>query len=166
MWKIEKLIKKGEYMYALVPNHPNATENGYVLEHRIVMENYLGRILKDDEVVHHLNHDKFDNRIENLQVLIRGQHCKIHALEQGKKWAKLKCPICGKEFEMPYNKTTYQKYPGDTTKAQCCSRSCGCKLGRMKQLNKLTHEVEIAISENLLSVYTKYTEDNSEETLD
>lgn len=75
MWKIEKLIKKGEYMYALVPNHPN------------------------------------------------------------------------------------------TTKAQCCSRSCGCKLGRMKQLNKVTHEVEIAISENLLSVYTKYIEDNSEETL-
>lgn len=166
MWKIEKLIKKGDYMYALVPNHPKATKNGYVLEHRIIMENYLGRILEDNEVVHHLNHDKFDNRLENLQVLTHNKHSKLHALDKGRKWDRLKCPICNKIFEMAYNNTVYQKYPGDSTKSQCCSRSCGCKLGRMKQLNKITHEVEIAISENLLSVYTKYTEDNSEETLD
>ena len=66
MWEIEKLIHKGDYMYALVPNHPNATKNGYVLYHRIIMENHLGRLLNADEVVHHINKDKFDNRIENL----------------------------------------------------------------------------------------------------
>jgi len=55
MWNIKKVISKGDYLYALVPEHPNATKNGYVLMHRIVMENHLGRILNKDEVVHHLD---------------------------------------------------------------------------------------------------------------
>lgn len=38
MWNIKKLIHKGEYDYALVPDHPYATKNGYVLYHRVVME--------------------------------------------------------------------------------------------------------------------------------
>ena len=166
MWEVKKLIKKGDYMYALVPDHPNATKNGYVLHHRIVVENHLGRLLNADEAVHHINHNKLDNRIENLQILDRIEHVRQHSLEKGRLYAKLKCPICGKEFEMPFNHTCYQKFPNDTTKAQCCSRSCGCKLGRMKQLNRITHEMEIAISGNLLSVYRKYAEDNPEETLD
>ena len=166
MWEVEKLIKKGDYQYSLVPNHPNATRYGYVLYHRIVMENHLGRLLNSDEVVHHKNHDKFDNRIENLEVLEYKEHVRKHALEHGRKWAKLKCPICKKIFDLEYNKTVYQKYPGDLTKAQCCCKSCGCKFGRMKQLNGITNEMKLAISENLLSVYTKYTKDNSEVTLD
>lgn len=164
MWEIKKLIRKGDYIYALVPNHPNATKNGYVLHHRIVMENHLGRLLNKDEVVHHKNQDKFDNRIENLEVMNIKEHCKHHMLKHGRKWAILKCPICGKVFDMPYSLTTYQKFPNDTTKAQCCSRNCRCKLGRMKQLNQVTHKVKFAISGNLLSVYTKYIEDNPEET--
>ena len=166
MWKVKKLIKKGDYMYALVPNHPNATKNGYVLYHRIVIENSLGRLLNNDEVVHHINGDKFDNRLENLQLLNYKEHCRLHALEQGRRYIKLKCPICGKVFDMPYNITVYQKYPGDKSKAQCCSRSCGCKLGRLKQLNRVTDELKIAISENILSIYIKYIKDNTEETLD
>jgi len=64
MWDIEKTIKKGDYNYALVKDHPNATKNGYVLEHRIVMENHIGRLLTKDEIVHHINENKKDNRIE------------------------------------------------------------------------------------------------------
>ena len=43
MWNIKKIVSKGDYLYALVPEHPKATKNGYVLLHRIVMENHLGR---------------------------------------------------------------------------------------------------------------------------
>ena len=47
-------------------------------EHRYVMEKYLKRKLKDNEVVHHINGDKSDNRIENLQVMTLSEHSSMH----------------------------------------------------------------------------------------
>lgn len=46
--------------------------------HRTLMELKLGRRLKHDEVVHHINHDPFDNRIENLQLMTRSEHVSHH----------------------------------------------------------------------------------------
>ncbi len=68
MWDSKGRVSKGDYYYAKVPEHPYCTKNGYVLEHRIVMENHIERMLNQDEVVHHINADTKDNRIENLQV--------------------------------------------------------------------------------------------------
>jgi len=54
-------------------------ERGYVLEHRIVMEEFLGRELTKYEVVHHINFDKKDNRIENLMLFAtQSEHMKFH----------------------------------------------------------------------------------------
>lgn len=58
----------GGYVYIHQPEHPNATKQGYVLEHRLVMERKLGRLLTRLEVVHHRNGDTQDNREENLEV--------------------------------------------------------------------------------------------------
>jgi hypothetical protein len=49
-----------------------------VAEHRYVMEQHLGRSLKPDEIVHHINHDKADNRLENLSVMTRAEHMNEH----------------------------------------------------------------------------------------
>lgn len=163
MWKVQKIISKGDYNYVLCPNHPSATKNGYVLEHRIIMENHLGRILNSNEIVHHINHNKKDNRIENLEVMTIKEHSRKHGLEKGRLWLKLKCPWCGKVFNREKKNSHLQKY--SKYNCTCCSAKCRGKLLSSIQYHGLTHILESAISENILAEYRKYTdEDNSEET--
>lgn len=66
------------YLYIYKPEHPNAMKRGYVAEHRLVLESKIGRYLKRDEVVHHINENKQDNRPENLQVMSSSEHTKLH----------------------------------------------------------------------------------------
>lgn len=76
-WKGGKVFRKG-YIYIYSPKHPFKTKENYVTEHRLVMEKQIGRYLKISEVIHHINGIKTDNRIENLIILTKAKHNKIH----------------------------------------------------------------------------------------
>lgn len=70
-------IKRSGYWYVKRKDHPHGGKQGYVAEHRLVMEEKIGRYLKPEEVVHHINGDRADNRLENLQLFeSHGQHTK------------------------------------------------------------------------------------------
>ncbi len=71
-WRGGRHINPYGYVSVVVPaDHPYAcmrAGNRCVLEHRLVMAEHLGRPLKRSEHVHHINGDRIDNRIENLQL--------------------------------------------------------------------------------------------------
>lgn len=66
MYRDGRIKTADGYIYVVCRDHPYKIKNGRVFEHRLVMEKKIGRYLKPEEVVHHINEDKSDNRIENL----------------------------------------------------------------------------------------------------
>lgn len=77
-WQGGKYKDSEGYTHILKPNHPFANR-GYVLKSRLVMEKMIGRYLKPEEVVHHINGIKDDDRPENLRLFAnKSKHAKSH----------------------------------------------------------------------------------------
>jgi len=67
-----------------LPEHPKANGSGYVLRYRFVMEKKLGRFLNFNELVHHKNENKLDDREENLEIKNRSEHTIYHNRKERK----------------------------------------------------------------------------------
>lgn len=80
-WKGGKFYNQEGYKLIRMPNHPRAYKNGYVPEHRIIVEKKIGRYLKEFEHVHHLNGIKDDNRLDNLELINAQTHNLVTRLE-------------------------------------------------------------------------------------
>ena len=83
-WKGGKSIQWGYILIKIPPDnffYPMADKKGYIREHRLVMAKYLGRNLHRWELVHHKNHIRDDNRLENLQLVSDDRHRQITILE-------------------------------------------------------------------------------------
>lgn len=108
LWRGGK-TKHGEGYYLITIDSFEKGKRKRVLEHRFVMENHLGRKLGLNEVVHHKNGIRTDNRIENLEILEPSSHMSVHNM---KRWDNYyskpqKCPKCKK---MAYVLSPNQKF--------------------------------------------------------
>lgn len=91
-WTGGKRVVRGGYVHVLAPNHPSlaTSKRRYVFEHRLVMEQVLGRFLMPYEQVHHRNGIRDDNRPENLELWAHQQPSGQRVDEQHAKH----CPTC------------------------------------------------------------------------
>lgn len=125
-WKGGRKTHGHGYLLVAAPNHPHKDKQGYVREHRLVMEKEIGRYLLPTEDVHHLDHDKTNNDIKNLELFpSRSEHLKkYHSTDNSETWfrkgqtahnkylVKKPCANCANLFQ-----------PTDSTK-KYCSRTC------------------------------------------
>jgi hypothetical protein len=78
-WKSGEIRQRG-YVLVHCPDHPskNAMGLGYVKRSRLVIEKHIGRYLEKNEVVHHINGIRDDDRIENLVITKNSPHLSLH----------------------------------------------------------------------------------------
>lgn len=94
-WKSDRRISRYGYIQLRVPEHPFAPKDGFVFEHRLVAEKYLlteensvvidgKRYLSPKYDVHHKDFDRTNNDVNNLVVMLKGDHVRLHAKEDYK----------------------------------------------------------------------------------
>jgi hypothetical protein len=96
-----------------MPEHHAANSKGYVPEHRLVMEQMLGRPLSSEEIVHHIDRNQGNNLPDNLQIMTQSEHAAMHHAEaSAARWAHHydACVKCG---------TTEREHKGHGMCARC-----------------------------------------------
>ena len=77
-WKGGMCVDRDGYLKRYAPDHPWPRRRGYVREHVRIMELHLGRRITASESVHHIDHDRTNNSLENLELMERGAHSRHH----------------------------------------------------------------------------------------
>jgi hypothetical protein len=102
--------------------------NRYVFEYRLIMEKHINRLLKPYEQIHHINGNKLDDRFENLEILNKSDHQKLHG-EWNKGKLNTYCAKCQKQFHVRPCKLKQNK-------AIFCSRICYKKYVKLNNWGK------------------------------
>jgi hypothetical protein len=128
MFQILSVVKGGGYRYCRTdPPHPKQNSNGLYPLHRVLMENKLGRLLAANEDVHHEDEDKANDDPDNLEVLTKSEHGRLHAKTVER--IRLQC-MCGKDFQLLPSVWRTRMKQNESCEVYC-SRSCGTKYSRM-----------------------------------
>lgn len=125
MIKYEKKIKLSDingYQRFYDKNHPLSYKDGLVYYHRHVASLKIGRWLKTNEEVHHIDGNRSNNDPENLEILVKSEHAKRHGNKK-----KIKCRLCNKDIEVSKSKLGKTKY---------CSKQCFNKHKRKFEITK------------------------------
>ena len=97
---------------------------------RYLMACHLGRYLKNDEHVDHIDNDKLNDVVDNLQILSSQENNRkrLEHYDIKKNYKTLTCPICEKEFTREVRKVNFKL---KQCKSPTCSRRCGGKMSHI-----------------------------------
>lgn len=97
---------------------------------RILMEEKLGRLLRPDEDVHHIDGNPLNNDINNLAIIEHSKHDSMHTRKYYDKYVE--CQVCHKIFLWTAKKqSTYQcQLNQNKNRGICCSRRCSYWFGK------------------------------------
>lgn len=128
-WRGGKITHYSGYVQIWKPQHHFADHHGYIMEHRLVWEEHNKACLLPWGNVHHKNHVRNDNRIENLQGLMNSEHTRLHAK---KNMANRICLECRSNKTYVRQKTGLaQWYTIPGTEQYLCNR-CFCHRRRLQ----------------------------------
>jgi hypothetical protein len=75
------MVDRDGYIKRYAPDHPWPRKGGYVREHVRIMELHIGRRIEKGEAVHHKDHNRQNNSLENLELVKHGDHSSLHRHE-------------------------------------------------------------------------------------
>jgi hypothetical protein len=82
-WKGGRTVDRDGYIRLYLPDHPWPRKGGYVLAHVAAMELHIGRRILPREVVHHRDHDRQNNALDNLELMDCAEHMRQHHANDG-----------------------------------------------------------------------------------
>lgn len=146
-WDNGYLVINGENRRTLIlyNSHTDRSSTQYA---RYLLAVSLGRYLGDHEHVDHIDNDRTNDDISNLQILSKAENNKKAARDKGRLLSEIKCPVCSKIFTRRKGNT--QAVPVYKGRVVSCSRACA---NQFKKLT-LTHEERLSVSEaSLIRVF-------------
>lgn len=102
---------------------------------KYLMELHLGRYLDENEQIDHIDGNPLNNDLNNLQILIKGEHQKLDAIRNADVFVH--CAFCGKLFKIKGNTLSYRNRKDKHQSGYFCSKECSGKYGKMIQLQKM-----------------------------
>lgn len=145
-------MKNGDYSLVVAPDwYKGKRYRGkYCYEHHLEWERQTGCPVPDGCIIHHKDGNKYNNDINNLQLMDAKSHILLHGQQKTKKIAIIKCPSCGKIFE---KEARFLKF----RTLVFCSRQCIGRYGYNTKHRKeeLSKKVENAKKDNIIKIIDK-----------